>query len=199
MSRRSEPFEAIETTRLRLRLPRRDDVAALSGMVTPAVSQGLGAWPVPFTPGMALERIETALASHAEGTAVPCLIEGRSAATALGWIAAVRSTTDIDRAILSYWLGEANHGRGFMREAVSAFLEPAFGHLGVAVLQASTHPGNAASIKVLRACGMIPIGECMIFAPARGREERCLLFELSRSDRDGDTTGRRATGTEWRS
>ena len=186
MSRRSEPFAAIETTRLRLRLPRRDDAAPLSGMMTPAVSQGLGAWPVPFTLEMAVERIETARASHAEGMAVPCIVEERSGGTALGWIAVTRSAVDHNRAVLSYWLGEANHGRGLMREALSAFLEPAFGRLGIVTLEASTHHGNAASIEVLRACGMTPAGERMIFAPARGREERCLLFELSRSDRDGN-------------
>ena len=120
-----------------------------------------------------------------EGTALPCVIARRSDGEVLGWIAALGKSDGADRAVLGYWLGERHHRKGYMREAAPAAIRTAFRHLGAAAIEASTHPENAASSRVLRTCGMTFIEERMIFAPARGREEKCLVYELSRSDHEG--------------
>lgn len=184
MAAASELFDAVETARLRLRPPRLEDAAALSAMMSPEISRGLGAWPIPFTPQMAAERIEGMRRLFVEGAALPCVVERRSDDTVLGWIAAVGRSDGADRAVLSYWLGEEHQRQGYMLEAAPVAIGLAFRHLDVAAIEASTHPENAASSRVLLACGLTFIEERMIFAPARSREERCLVYGLSRSDHE---------------
>ena len=82
--------------------------------------------------------------------------------------------------MLGYWLGAAHQGHGYMREAAPAAVAAAFGRLGLEVVEAAAQPENAASFAVLRSCGMVPAGECMVLASARGREELCLRYEIQR-------------------
>lgn len=175
----AEPFEPTDTDRLRLRCVGLQDAQGLSDLMTSAVSAWVAAWPVPFTPAMAVERILTARAAAFARTALPCSIERRADGALLGWISVRR---DGDRGVLGYWLGEAHQGRGIMREAVPALIRAAFRLLEVEVLEAAAQLGNAASFAVLRACRMAPAGERMIFAPSRGRDELCLVHEVSRAE-----------------
>ncbi len=48
---------------------------------------------------------------------------------------------------------------------------------------AAARPGSAASFGVLRGCGMVPVGERTVLAPARGHHEPCLLREVARPTR----------------
>ena len=48
------------------------------------------------------------------------------------------------------------------------------------VIEAGAQPENAVSFAVMRWCGMTPAGERMVFAPARERDELCLLYEKVR-------------------
>jgi len=59
-------------------------------------------------------------------------------------------------------------------------VDAGFRLLGVDVIEASAHPDNVASLAVLRTCGFQHIGQGMVAAPARDREELCDLFELAR-------------------
>lgn len=176
-----QPPTPTETARLVLRLPRNEDAPALSAMMTASVSRWLGAWPVPFAPAMAAERVAHSLAAHAQGTALPLVVARRSDERVLGWIASSRQDADPGRATLGYWLGEEHHGRGYMREAAPAALARTFAVLPVAAIEASTHPENLASLAVFRACGMRHVEDRMIFAPARSREEFCHVYEVLRS------------------
>ena len=171
----------LKTARLTIRAPQPQDAGELAAMMTPAVSRGLGAWPVPFTPAMAHERIDAAHSAEADGRGLQRIIERTSDAVVLGWIGVSRGDPQVRRAIMGYWLGEAHHGRGYMREAVPAMIDLTFATWEVDAIEASTHPDNQASSAVLRGCGMMPMGERTIFAPARQREELCLIFELHRS------------------
>jgi len=180
MDRYADLFKAVDTARLRLRCVRLEDAAPVSAMMTAAVSQWVASWPVPLTPEMATERITNARKAVADGRALPCAIERRGDGALVGWIGVTRETSHGRRAMLGYWLGEQHHGHGYMREAAPAMVRMAFQKLDLDVVEAAAQPENAASFAVLRGCGMAPVGERMIFAPSRNREEMCLLYEVTR-------------------
>ncbi len=69
-----------------------------------------------------------------------------------------------------------------MRVAVRAAIPRAFRLLDVDAIEAEVQAGNDRSLAVLRDVGMGPIGERMVFAPARGRDERCVVLEVCRPD-----------------
>ena len=174
-------LDQIETPRLRLRCPRPEDAAAISGMMTPAVSRWLASWPVPFTSAMAAERIAAARQAVSQGAALLFIVERRQDDTPLGWIGVVRDRPADASAMLGYWLGEAYQGHGYMREAAPVVVAAAFRLMGLEAVEAAAQPENAASFAVLRGCGMEPAGECTVFASARGREEFCLRYEIKRT------------------
>ena len=174
-------FPSLETARLRLRCVRPADAAGFSAMMTPAVSRWVAAWPVPFTVDMAAERIATLRHACTEGRSLPCAIERRLDGVLLGTITVARREAGDRRAMLGYWLGEAHQGHGYMREAASAIVCLAFRVLDLDVIEAAAQPENAASFAILRSCGMAPAGERVIFAPARGRDELCLIYGVART------------------
>lgn len=175
-----DPFAPVETARLTLRCVRPGDAAPTSAMMTPAVSRWVASWPVPLTTRMAAARIAVARQAAAAGRALPFAVERRSDGALLGWAGVEHDAADGSRGALGYWLGEAHHGHGYMREAAPAIVAAAFARLGLAVIEAGAQPGNTASFAVLRACGMVPVGERAVFAPARGRAESCLFHETAR-------------------
>ncbi len=127
---------------------------------------------------MAADRIAQARIGLADGTMLPFAIERLSDLALLGWLSVTRSGAC--RALLSYWLGEAYQGQGYMREALAVALPASFGLLDVEAIDAEVQAENAASLALLRAHGMRPVGERMAFAPARNRHEPCLALELQR-------------------
>jgi ribosomal-protein-alanine N-acetyltransferase len=72
-----------------------------------------------------------------------------------------------DAAELGYWLGEPYWGRGYGREAAAAIIEYGFEVLGLETIQAISDPSNAASKKVLLACGLKRAGEFDLIKPTR--------------------------------
>ncbi len=148
-------------------------------MMTPEISRWVGYWPVPFTVEMAELRIERARAAAFAGKTLPFAAERLDGAL-VGWIVFNRTDEDARRATFGYWLGEAHHGCGYMREMAPLALAAGFRLLGVNVIEASVQPDNVASLAVLRACGFREIGQGMVAAPARNRTELCDLFELMR-------------------
>lgn len=181
MDSNTDPFGPVETPRLRLRCVRTDDAGPISSMMIPAVSRWVATWPVPFTVQMARERIIVARRAANDRTALPFAIERKSDGALLGWIGVTRESPQDRSAMLGYWLGEAWHGQGYMREAVVTAVATAFELLGLEVVEAAVQLENAASVAVLRSCGMTLLGERMIYAAARGRDERCLLYRMRRT------------------
>ena len=82
--------------------------------------------------------------------------------------------------MIPYWLGEAFHGQGLMREAAPAALAEAFRLMNVARVRAAVQADNAPSLAVVALLGMVPLGEGRIWCPARGRVEPCLRCERAR-------------------
>lgn len=66
---------------------------------------------------------------------------------------------DVDResesAEIGYSLGSAWWGKGYATEAVDAVLRFAFGEIGLHRVQATCHPENTTSERVLEKCGMV--------------------------------------------
>lgn len=181
MDTNADLFDPVETARLKLRCARPGDAARIAAMITPAVSQWLASWPVPFTLEMAVERIVAARKATEEREALAFVVERRSDGALLGWIGISCDAANNRRGVLGYWLGEEHHGHGYMREAAPAVVETAFEKLNLQVIEAGAQPENVASFTVLRACGMIVAGERMVFASARDRDELCLFYEIARS------------------
>jgi ribosomal-protein-alanine N-acetyltransferase len=64
---------------------------------------------------------------------------------------------------LGYTLAAASWGRGYATEAASAWLEAAFGALGIVEVIALAEPANKASLRVLEKVGMRRTGERSAF------------------------------------
>ena len=84
--------------------------------------------------------------------------------------------------MLTYWLGEAFHGQGLMREAAPPAIAAAFRELGLEAIRAAVQPDNAASLAVIRRLGAALLGAGRIHVPARERDEDCLYWELPRPE-----------------
>jgi ribosomal-protein-alanine N-acetyltransferase len=175
-----EPFEPIETMRLLIRCVRPEDATSTAAMMTPEVSRWVAYWPVPFTIEMAVTRIETARRAAFAGNSLPCAVVAKLDAALVGWVMLDRDRQNPRHGSFGYWFGQQHHGRGYMREVAPLVLRAGFRLLDLDVIEAAAQPENAASLAVLRACGMTPIGKRMVYAPARGREELCLLHEITR-------------------
>lgn len=176
----SPALPLIETPRLRLRCAEPRDADVLARMMSETVSRRLASWPVPYTPEMALDRIAGVRMAAAQRRSLPLVMERREDGAVAGWISASRAPGDDGTALLTYWLGEAFQGHGYMREAAPAVVRQAFALMGVDRVRAAVQADNEGSLAVVRLLGMTPLGEGRIWCPARGQEETCLWFELKR-------------------
>lgn len=176
----------LRTARLVLRPPRDDDAPAIAAAMTPAVSQWVGRWPVPFTVEMARARVAEALESMARGSALICAIEHGGGFA--GWIGGGREIDGQEmgreheaggaRGSFGYWLGEAFRGRALMQEAAPAFVAALRARLALESVEAVCQADNLGSAKVLAACGLRRVGTRMDYAPARARDELVDVWEL---------------------
>lgn len=179
--RDADPFAPALTPRLLLRCPGLSDAAALAALMTERTSLRLASWPHPFTAALARERIAGVRDAAFGGRSVPLLLVRRADDALAGWFAASLAAENDQVALLTYWLGEAFHGGGLMREAAPAALDLALRHLAVTMVRAAVQADNDASLAVVRTLGMRALGPGRIWCPARNREEGCLWFELPRS------------------
>jgi ribosomal-protein-alanine N-acetyltransferase len=175
------PFAAMETARLWLRCVAPEDAAATSALMTEPVARWLASWPTPFTQEFALQRIEDARAAARRNDMLACAITLKETGQLAGWMIVARCEGEARRGALGYWLGEPYQGQGFGREALAALLSNGFGLLDLDMIEAGAQPENAGSFAVMRACGMRQAGSRMVYAPARGRDELCLFYEIRRS------------------
>lgn len=176
----TEPFEPIETARLKMRCVAPGDAAATSALMAPEVSRWLANWPVPFTPEMAATRIELVRKLAAKGGAMPLAVVSKASDEFAGWVMIHREADDRRRASFGYWLGQAHHGKGYMKEIAPVALAAAFRLLDLDVISAGAHPSNLASLAVMRRCGMKHVGEGLVYASARERKEHCHFYEIER-------------------
>jgi ribosomal-protein-alanine N-acetyltransferase len=183
---------SVEAERVRLRCPEPDDAVALSRMVTPAVSQWLLSWPDTVDVEEVRERIKKARAAVAAGGALFFVIELKPERTPIGWLSIIRWNDYSRVGAVGYWMGEAYHGHGYMTEAARAAFGVAFTHLDLDVIEAGANPLNIPSLAVIRRLGMTRASERIMWAASRGRNERCIFYELTRAAFEAS----RSTSTE---
>ena len=84
------------------------------------------------------------------------------ASGALVGSAGFKGPPDADGVVeVAYWLAPAYRGRGYAREAADALSEYALREAGVCCVRAHTRPDNAASARVLAACGFALVREVL--------------------------------------
>ena len=169
---------AFSTYRLCLRLPCASDAGALAELMSPEISACLASWPSPMPPGWAEAHIAEARAAAVARRALPLVVERLSDGAIIGWVGATRMESDPEVATLTYWLGTAFQGHGYMREAAPAGLSLAFHHLPIRVVRAAVQPDNPSSRRILRALGMQYLDAGRIWCGARSREEDCNWWEV---------------------
>jgi ribosomal-protein-alanine N-acetyltransferase len=172
----------LETARLRLRIVDERDAADAARLMTPGVSQWLASWPSPLDEAGAAARLHRMREATLEGTALCFAIEQREAGTLIGLVMIVRARYDVRRGDLGYWLGERFHRHGYMMEAAAAAVDEAFTRLNLDAIEAGAQAANEASLAIMRRLGMRPIDERPVWADARGREERCAYYEITRRE-----------------
>jgi ribosomal-protein-alanine N-acetyltransferase len=117
-----------------------------------------------------------------QGQALCFAIERRDGGDLIGLVMIVRSKHNARCGDLGYWLGEAFHHQGYMSEAAGAAVAAAFVRLDLTAIEAGAQPDNAGSFAVMRHLGMRPIDERPVWAEARGREERCVYYAVTRDE-----------------
>jgi RimJ/RimL family protein N-acetyltransferase len=150
-------FEPIRTERLVVRPPRLSDAeAAYARRSLPEVARYQD-WEMPYT----RERAEESMAKAA---AMDVLVDGE------GWNLTVVDAEAPDRILGDVYLGikasgrigsigytfHPDHwGKGYATEAAQAIVSYLFTDMGVSRVEASLHPSNLPSARVLEACGLI--------------------------------------------
>lgn len=168
----------IATARVRLRPVRLDDAPAISAMMTPNVSRWTGSWPTPLSTEAATERLIRTMAANDAGTAFSRIAERKSDQACMGWLDITVTDAAERSGSLGYWLGEAFHGQGYMREILQPFVAAAIAALRLKSLSAIAQVDNAASKAALQRIGMQLVGERLDQTPIRPTPELCAIYRL---------------------
>jgi RimJ/RimL family protein N-acetyltransferase len=184
MSDTAQIDTVIETARLRLRAHRHDDIALLVCLAgTWDVAACLSTLPHPYTEAHGREWIAHVRQLHAVGRPRAFAIALKETYRLIGGVGLDgRSGDGSDEPSLGYWLGAPHRGHGYAREAVGAMIGYGFRTLDMSSIRAITDPDNAASQKVLLACGLRRVGNIDLAEPMRCGARRAPLFRTTRHD-----------------
>jgi ribosomal-protein-alanine N-acetyltransferase len=174
----------LDTARLRLRAPREDDLAELVALASLwELASRLTKLPHPFTDDDGRDWIAHVRQGHAAGDPRTFAIALKETDRLIGGVGLDGSSgDDSEEPSLGYWLGPPYWARGYAREAVSAVISYGFRKLQFETIRAVTDPDNAASQKVLLACGLKKITEIDLAEPTRRGARRAPLFRVTRHD-----------------
>ncbi|MFD2173341.1 GNAT family N-acetyltransferase [Rhodobacter lacus] len=188
--RRRKPL--VETERLTLRLPIHADYrpwAALRAESREFLAQWEPAWSADHLSRKAFaNRVYWAARAEAAGTALPFfLIE-----TATGEVLGAITLDNIRRGpaqagTLGYWVGARFARQGYMREAIAAVVDYAFGPMDLSRIDAACLPENVASRGVLEKSGFKYEGVAQSYLQINGRWRNHVLYANLRADRRGRT------------
>jgi RimJ/RimL family protein N-acetyltransferase len=148
----------IESPRLRVRLVGEADLPAL--LVVNGEDEVTRFLPYPTWQSMADARAwhERMAKLQAEGSALQFVVVDRASDVAVGSILVFRFDAPSARAELGYTLGRAWWGRGYMSEALTAFIEQAVSAMALRRLEAQVNSANARSGQLLRRLGFMREG-----------------------------------------
>lgn len=150
-----------ETPRLRLRVPRSGDGAALHEAVQ-ASYEALTAWLAwperVATPEMAETEMRRAAANFILRTHMIYLMYAKEDNTLVGVVMVHHLDWDIPCCEIGYWLHTGSTGKGYMVEAVQALTQFCFEHLQMERVEIRCDPRNIASAKVAQRAGYTRLG-----------------------------------------
>jgi RimJ/RimL family protein N-acetyltransferase len=175
------PAKPIEASRIRLWCISLKDARAIADIMAPEISRWLASWPAEPTVEAVTERITRAQSAMQQKRELHFRIEERERTLTVGYVSVAQSATDRRVGHLSYWLGIAFQGKGYMTEAVRHAMAAAFQYLDVESIEGGAQPENLSSFAVMRRVGMSPVGERLVWADTRHRHERCLFYSVDRS------------------
>jgi RimJ/RimL family protein N-acetyltransferase len=142
----------IETERLVLRAPRRDDVKAIARLANDRrVAENTARIPHPYGINDAEQFIASVNRQAGEATFAVALKGEAIGKSELIGVCGVELREDA--AEIGYWIGVPHWNGGYATEAVRALIDHAFGELGHEALQARARVTNPASRRVLEKCG----------------------------------------------
>jgi RimJ/RimL family protein N-acetyltransferase len=176
------PAEPIDGLRIRLCCVLLKDAHAIKNIMTPEVSWWLASWPAKPTIEAVTERIRDAQSAMQQKRELHFRIEERERNLTAGYVSVAQSATDCSVGNLSYWLGSAFQGKGYMTEAVRLTMAAAFQYLDLQRIDAGAQLENLSSFAVMRRVGMRPIGERLVWADIRKQNERCLFHSIDREE-----------------
>jgi len=130
-------------------------------------------------------RLSAWTAAWRAGTAYVFLIRRQSDEALVGGLSFTHVRPwPAESASLGYWQGAAFEGQGYMREAVQAACDWAFGELGLARIEAGIVPENARSRRVLEGTGFAEEGRAAAYLEIAGTRRDHILFGLVRPQPD---------------
>ena len=172
----------IETRRLWLRWPRARDAETIVRLAGErAVAEMTARIPHPLPRAEVDAFLLDVRRRNSDGTGLTLALSRRAdPAGLIGLVGLDEGAEGVPE--LGYWLGRPHWGQGLMSEAAHALVEAYFAYAGGAALQASARTENAASRRVLAACGFRHVGRARRSFPARGAACAVDLYRLDRAD-----------------
>ncbi len=181
----------LETERMALRLPEHQDF-----MPWTALRVESRAFLTPWEPVWAVDhlskrsftnRVYWAQRASRNGTALALFLI-RHDGTLLGAI----TLDNIRRgpaqsAAIGYWIGQPHARQGYMREAIGALVQHAFGEMDLSRIEAACLPENTPSRGVLERSGFKYEGVAQSYLQINGRWRNHVLYSNLRNDRRGKT------------
>lgn len=180
---------AIESARLAVRLVAESDLTALLAINGDDAVTAFLPYPTWSSAADAEAWYRRMSDMQATGAALQFVIVERDAAAVIGTCLLFRFDEGSARAELGYVLGRAWWGKGYMREALAALIECAFGALSLRRLEAEVNPRNVSSSRVLRRLGFTREGLLRERWVAKGEARDVEVFGLLRHEWGND--GRR--------
>lgn len=171
----------LETARLLLRPLEPGDIEAIAAAAGEwEVARYTTSIPHPYSRSNAAAWVDSAARAWADGRAYIFALTARPGEKFLGAIALYNDAPG--EAMLGFWLGRAEWGRGLMTEAGEAVLAFAFETLAIDRVLASALPENKASIRVLEKLGMDYLGDDVEFTEpgVRGQGWETQVHALTR-------------------
>ncbi|MEO1055553.1 MAG: GNAT family N-acetyltransferase [Actinomycetota bacterium] len=178
-------FAPLRTERLLLRPARTTDLDALIERRNEPEVAALQAWEVPYTRERAAQLFEGLLAMDGPQTDEWWMLTiADHGDTAVYGDLALRLTWDGRTAEIGYTLARAHWGQGYATEASAALIEHLFEHLGVHRIEATLHPANTASARVIERCGLLYEGRTRGSFWVGDEQTDDLLYGMLRNDWD---------------
>jgi RimJ/RimL family protein N-acetyltransferase len=106
------------------------------------------------------------------------LAEPRGSDVMLGCVSLSEVRLDLGSAAVGYWLAPAARGRGIATHAVRLLARWAFGELGLARLELTCGPDNAASQQLAARCGFSREGLLRSHVPFKGARRDSVIYSL---------------------